>query len=64
MPCSIARSVIITAAGDNGGEAERILGTCTYTLAALSIILTVVMLLFGRKILLLFGADAQKSDPL
>lgn len=41
------------------GEAERILGTCTFTLAALSIILTVVMLLFGRQILLLFGADAQ-----
>ena len=40
-------------------DAEKILGTCTFTLIALSIVLTVIMLLFGKQILLLFGADAQ-----
>lgn len=40
-------------------ESERILGTCTFTLAALSLLLTLLMLLFGRQVLLAFGADAQ-----
>lgn len=40
-------------------EAERILGACTFMLVVLSVILTVVMILFGKQILLLFGADAQ-----
>lgn len=40
-------------------DAERILGACTFTLISLSIVLTVIMLLFGKQILLLFGADVQ-----
>ena len=38
-------------------EAEQILGTCTFTLAALSVIITAIMLIFGEPILLAFGAS-------
>lgn len=40
-------------------EAEKILGTCTFTLTALSLLLTGFMLVYGHQVLLLFGADAQ-----
>lgn len=38
-------------------EAEQILGTCTFTLVALSVIITAIMLIFGEPILLAFGAS-------
>lgn len=38
-------------------SAEKILGTCTFTLLILSVIITVFMLCFGERILLMFGAD-------
>lgn len=37
--------------------AEKILGNCVSALLIISVILTVVMLIFGEKILLLFGAS-------
>ncbi len=38
-------------------QAEKILGCCTWMLLLLSFVLTAVMLLFGRPILMLFGAS-------
>lgn len=38
-------------------DAEAILGTCTFTLIIISLIITGLMLIFGRRILLLFGAS-------
>lgn len=38
-------------------EAEQILGTCTFTLVVLSVIITAIMLIFGEPILLAFGAS-------
>lgn len=38
-------------------QAEKILGTCALTLGVISLALTVVMLAFGKQILLLFGAS-------
>ncbi len=38
-------------------QAEKILGCCTWMLLLLSFVLTSVMLLFGRPILMLFGAS-------
>ncbi len=43
-------------------EAEKILGTCTFMLVILSVTMTTVMLLFGRKILLLFGASSDTIE--
>ena len=37
--------------------AEQILGSCTFTLSVISLALTVLMLVWGRNILLLFGAS-------
>lgn len=37
--------------------AEKIMGTCTFMLIVLSVILTVGMLLWGKPVLLLFGAS-------
>ncbi|MCQ4726117.1 MATE family efflux transporter [Anaerotignum faecicola] len=44
--------------GDND-SAEKILGTCTFALVVISIILTAVILIFERQILMLFGASAD-----
>ncbi len=41
----------------NNGESEKVMGTCTWMLIAISIVLTALMLSFGRPILLLFGAS-------
>ncbi|MGN0178379.1 MAG: MATE family efflux transporter [Monoglobaceae bacterium] len=41
----------------NHDEAEKILGTCTFTLVIISIIITGIMLVFGKSILLAFGAS-------
>ena len=38
-------------------SAEKIMGSCTSMLIILSVILTVCMLIFGKKILMLFGAS-------
>lgn len=38
-------------------QAEKVMGSCTWMLLLLSILLTAVMLMFGRPILLLFGAS-------
>ena len=39
------------------GQAERVMGNCTWMLLLLSVLLTAIMLAFGRPILLLFGAS-------
>lgn len=38
-------------------EAERILGNCSMALGVLAVVLTAVLLLFGRQMLMLFGAS-------
>lgn len=38
-------------------QAEKVLGSCTWVLILISLLLTAVMLLFGKPILLLFGAS-------
>ncbi len=38
-------------------QAEKVMGSCTWMLIILSVVLTVVMLLFGKNILQLFGAS-------
>jgi putative MATE family efflux protein len=40
-------------------EAEKILGNCFITLIGLSVILTIVFLVFGEKLLLMFGASTE-----
>lgn len=42
--------------GDNR-QAEKIMGSCTWLLIVLSIVLTGIMLVFGKRILQLFGAS-------
>ena len=42
--------------GDNR-QAEKIMGSCTWLLIVLSIVLTGIMLIFGKRILQLFGAS-------
>lgn len=41
----------------NQEEAEKILGSCTFTLAVIAVALTVIIRVFGREILMLFGAS-------
>ena len=41
------------------GQAEKVVGSCTWMLLILSVLLTGIMLVFGRPILLLFGASAD-----
>ncbi len=50
------RASIAMGKGENA-EAERILGSCTALLLALSVILTVVLTIWNRPLLLLFGAS-------
>ena len=50
------RASIAMGKGENG-EAERILGSCTALLLTLSVILTVVLTIWNRPLLLLFGAS-------
>ena len=40
-------------------QAEKVLGSCTWMLLLLSLLITAVMLVFGRPILLLFGASTK-----
>lgn len=41
------------------GQAEKVLGSCAWMLLLLSLLITAIMLVFGRPILLLFGASTQ-----
>lgn len=50
------RAAIMMGRGDNE-EAERILGNCFTMLIGTSIILTIIVLIFGRPILMIFGAS-------
>ena len=40
-------------------QAEKVLGSCTWMLVILSIVLTIIMLLFGHSILIMFGASDE-----
>ena len=40
-------------------QAEKVLGSCAWMLLLLSLLITAIMLVFGRPILLLFGASTQ-----
>ena len=40
-------------------QAEQVMGSCTWMLLLLSVVLTVLLLLFGRPVLLLFGASGD-----
>lgn len=50
------KASIFMGKGDHG-QAERVLGTCTWMLILISVLLTAGMLAFGRPILMLFGAS-------
>ena len=52
------KASIFLGKGENE-QAERVVGSCAWMLLLLSIPLTGVMLIFGRPILLLFGASAD-----
>lgn len=52
------KASIFLGKGENE-QAERVIGSCTWMLLLLSVLLTGVMLAFGRPILLLFGASAD-----
>ena len=41
--------------------AERIIGTCAFTLCAISLVLTLIMQLFAAPILRIFGAARQEA---
>jgi len=43
-------------------KAENILGNCTTALIAVALVLTVFFLIFGRKILLMFGASGNTIE--
>lgn len=50
------KASIFLGKGENA-QAEKVLGSCTWMLLLLSVLLTAIMLAFGRPILLLFGAS-------
>lgn len=52
------KASILLGKGENE-QAEKVLGCCTWMLLLLSLFLTALMLVFGRPILLLFGASAD-----
>ena len=43
----------------NNDHAEKVMGSCTWLLIILSVALTGIMLIFGKSILLLFGASSD-----
>lgn len=55
------RASIMMGKGDHDA-AEKILGNCTTMLVLVSLALTVLLLIFGRPILLLFGASENTID--
>lgn len=44
---------------DDNEQAEKVMGSCTWLLILLSVVLTGIMLVFGKSILLLFGASSD-----
>lgn len=52
------KASILLGKGENE-QAEKVLGCCTWMLLLLSLFLTAIMLVFGRPILLLFGASGD-----
>lgn len=52
------RASIMMGRGDNG-QAERVLGNCTTMLVIMASVLTAVFLIFGRQILMVFGASGN-----
>ena len=50
------KASIFMGKGDNE-QAEKVMGSCTWMLIVLSVALTGIMLIFGKSILLLFGAS-------
>ena len=52
------KASIFMGKGDNE-QAEKVMGSCTWMLIVLSIILTGIMLIFGKAILQLFGASNE-----
>ena len=52
------KASIFMGKGDNE-RAEKVMGSCTWLLIILSVILTGIMLIFGKSILLLFGASCD-----
>ena len=52
------KASIFLGKGENE-QAERVVGSCTWMLLLLSVLLIGIMLAFGRPILLLFGASAD-----
>ncbi len=44
---------------DDNEQAEKVMGSCTWLLILLSVVLTGIMLFFGKSILLLFGASSD-----
>lgn len=55
------RASIFLGRGDKP-TSQRILGNCTTALLGVSVILTIVFLVFGRQLLMLFGASADTID--
>ena len=52
------KASIFMGKGDNE-RAEKVMGSCTWLLIVLSVALTGIMLIFGKSILLLFGASSD-----
>ena len=52
------KASIFMGKGDNE-QAEKVMGSCTWLLIVLSVALTGIMLIFGKSILLLFGASSD-----
>ena len=52
------KASILLGKGENE-QAEKVRGSCTWMLLLLSLFITAIMLVFGRPILLLFGASAD-----
>lgn len=52
------KASILLGKGENE-QAEKVVGSCTWMVLLVSVLLTVIMLAFGRPILLLFGASAD-----
>jgi putative MATE family efflux protein len=55
------RASIMMGKGQNG-EAEKIMGNCTTMLVGLAVVLTAVFLIFGKPILLMFGASSNTIE--
>ncbi len=50
------KASIFMGKGDNE-QAEKVMGSCTWLLIILSVVLTGIMMIFGKSILMLFGAS-------